>query len=170
MRGYILFIVVCAAFMFACGGNSAPQTETQTVNINGGLTLTDKTRKRGADVGKIPTSIEINFISGYWHIASGFNVDSIGDFRAYEGIWIDFRENNEFVWGIEDEDKEIGAWGWDEAKQYLYFFSDASKEFFIGEWAANNNGDVVVCVGSTPNNPRSTQFKLVRRHEKIITE
>ncbi len=169
MKESILFILVFAALMSACGGST--QNEGAAVsNGKSNLTLSDQTRKRAADIGRIPTSIEVNFLSGYWHIASGFNVDSLGDFRPYDGVWLQFRENNEFVWGIGEEEKEMGAWGWDEPKQYLYFFADASKEFFIGEWEAKNNGDIVICVGSTPNNPRSTQFKLVRRHQKIVTE
>lgn len=168
MRGSILFMAIFAALVMSCGGSTGSSGALSTGGQK--LSLSDATRKKAADIGKIPTSIQVNFESGYWHIASGFNVDTIGDFRPYEGVWFDFRQNNEFVWGIGEEDKEMGAWGWDEPKQYLYFYSDSSKEFFMGEWAANNNGDVVICVGSTPNNPRSTQFKLVRRHQKVITE
>lgn len=166
MRLSIVFVALFVVLMSACsGGEGAPAVEDK---IN--FSVSDKTRKKATDIGKIPTSIEVNFKSGYWHIASGFNVDSLGDFRPYEGIWLDMRENNEFLWGVKGEERGMGAWAWDEPNQYLYFFADSNAEFFIGEWATNNNGDVVVCVGSTPNNPRSTQFKLVRRHEKIITE
>ena len=161
----ILIILVFATILSSCNGSGTVKDQAKPR-----FSVSDKIRKKASDIGRIPTSIELNFMSGYWHIASGFNVDSLGDFRPYDGTWIDFRENNEFMWGVAGEDKEMGAWGWDEEKQYLYFFSDASEAFFIGEWAANNNGDIVVCVGSTPNNPRSTQYKLVRRHQKIVSE
>ena len=109
-------------------------------------------------------------MSGFWHIASAFNVDSVGDFKPYDGTWFDFRENNEFIWGRYADEVGKGAWGWDEGKQYLYFFGEKHTEFFIGEWEAKNNGDIVVLIGSTPNNPRSTQYKIVRRHQKVISE
>jgi hypothetical protein len=170
MRGGILLISLFLVLLSACGDTGKPKIEAIPVEGKGKMSVSQKTKQKATDIGRIPTSININFQSGYWHIASAFNVDSIGDFRPYEGVWIDFKENNEFVWGKGAEEKEMGAWGWDEPKQYLYFFSDSSREFFIGEWEAKNNGDVVICVGSTPNNPRSTQYKLVRRHEKVITE
>jgi len=125
---------------------------------------------KAAAIGKIPTSIGLNFGSGYWHIASGFNVDSIGDFREYDGTWLQFKPNHELVWGKMEEDLGSGAWGWNEELQYLTMLSDTSKEFFIGEWKTNSKGDVYVCVGSTPNNPRSTQFKIVRRQSKTVAE
>ncbi len=173
MRRSILLFTLFSVLLLACSGDvKTGQTKPTESNTGGNakMSVSQATLQKAMDVGRIPTSINVNFQSGYWHIASAFNADSIGNFRPYEGIWIDFKENNEFVWGIKEEAKEMGAWGWDEPNQYLYFYSDSSQEFFMGEWEAKNNGDVVICVGSTPNNPRSTQYKLVRRHEKVITE
>lgn len=162
----VFLILGLSLVLLSCTGNKTPD---QKVSI-GDSPISEELRAKAQAVGKIPTSIEINFISGYWHIASAFNVSSLGDFKEYNGTWFDFRENNEFIWGRSGDEVGKGAWGWDEGNEYIYFFGELNTEFFMGEWQAKNNGDVVICIGSTPNNSRSTQFKLVRRHNKIITE
>ena len=163
MRASFFAIAVICNVFFNCINNPTDNPVVLKPTVSEAL------KTKAANLGKVPTSIELNFKSGYWHIASGFNVDSLGDFRPYDGTWLKFRDNHEFTWGNKEEEKGYGAWGWDESKQYLTFLSD-EHAFFIGEWATNNNGDVVVCVGSTPNNPRSTQFKIVRRHQKVVSE
>jgi hypothetical protein len=125
---------------------------------------------QGAAIGKVPTSISLNFCSGYWHIASGFNVEKSGDFRSWDGTWLQMKPNHELIWGKHEEDLGSGAWGWDEGLEQITFISDTSKAFFIGEWKTTNKGDVYVCIGNTANNPRSTQFKLVRRQAKSVSE
>ena len=125
---------------------------------------------KAAAIGKVPTSISLNFCSGYWHIASGFNVKKSGDFRSWDGTWLQMKPNHELVWGKNEVDLGHGAWGWDEGLEQITFISDKSKEFFIGEWKTTNKGDVYVCIGNTANNPRSTQFKLVRRQAKTVSE
>ena len=78
--------------------------------------------------------------------------------------------NHELVWGKQEQELGRGAWGWNEPNEYISFLSDTSHEFFIGEWRTTNKGDVYVCMGNTPSNSRSTQFKLVRRQAKTVTE
>lgn len=125
---------------------------------------------QAAAIGKVPTSIGLNFASGYWHIASGFNVEASGDFRSWDGTWLQMKPNHELIWGKNEVNLGSGAWGWNEGLEEITFISDTSKEFFIGEWKTNNKGDVYICIGNTANNPRSTQFKLVRRQSKIVSE
>jgi len=160
-------LLFCVLFgMIACTSSTADSKVEQQQLAAVSRALIEK----AAAIGRVPTSIEVNFGSGYWHIASGFNVDSIGDFRAYDGTWIQFKPHNELVWGRNNKDLGSGAWGWNEDKEYLTMLSDTSDEFFFGEWKTNSKGDVYVCVGSTPNNPRSTQFKIVRRQSKTVSE
>jgi len=145
MRVFV-FILSCVCVLFmACGdGPTTSQTSKTTLPQSNPEMLA-----QAAAIGKVPTSIGLNFGSGYWHIASGFNVDSIGDFREYDGTWLQLNEGHELVWGKLDEELGRGAWGWNEALEYLYFISDTSKEFFIGEWQTTNKGDIYICIGST---------------------
>jgi len=162
---YIVFLL--GVVLLACGGGNGPAGSSE---INKMATSTPQMLKDAAAYGKVPTSIGLNFASGYWHIASGFNVDSLGDFRPYDGTWLQMMPNHELVWGKNEVELGRGAWGWDEAQEYIKFISDTSEEFFIGEWRTQNKGDVYVCVGNTPSNPRSTQFKIVRRQAKTVSE
>ena len=125
---------------------------------------------KAASIGKVPTSIGLNFCSGYWHIASGFNVEKSGDFRSWDGTWLQMKPDHELTWGKNEAILGHGAWGWDEGLEQITFISDTSKEWFIGEWKTTNKGDVYVCIGNTANNSRSTQFKLVRRQAKSVSE
>lgn len=162
---YIMLLSVIA--LMACGGGNG------TASASGVSKMAKSNPQMLADaaaIGKVPTSIGLNFASGYWHIASGFNVDTLGDFRPYDGTWLQMMPDHELVWGKNENELGRGAWGWDEAQEYITFISDTSKEFFIGEWKTQNKGDVYVCVGNTPSNPRSTQFKIVRRQAKTVSE
>lgn len=160
------FLCFLALSILACTETASTEKKVEAPPSKTNAKLIEQAEAKG----KVPTSININFASGYWHIASGFNVDSLGDFREYDGTWLQMMPNQELIWGRMNDELGRGAWGWNEPKEYLYFLADNSKEFFIGEWKTTNKGDVYVCVGSTPNNPRSTQFKLVRRQSKIVSE
>jgi len=164
MTFYIL--VLCTLGLMTCTdeSNTGSTTKQSMAKSNPEMLA------QGAAIGKVPTSIGLNFASGYWHIASGFNVDTTGDFRSWDGTWLQMKPNHELVWGKNEEDLGHGAWGWDEGLEQITFISDTSKEFFIGEWKTTNKGDVYVCIGNTANNPRSTQFKLVRRQAKSVTK
>lgn len=152
--------------VISCGEVPSATTEGAISNSKSSPNLLAK----GAAIGAVPTSVKLNFGSGYWHIASGFNVESTGDFKEYDGTWLQMNADHELVWGKLDEELGRGAWGWNEALEHLWFISDTSKEFFIGEWKTNNKGDIYICIGNTPSNPRSTQFKLVRRQSKSVSE
>ncbi len=166
MRVFLFLLCCCTLLGIACdGGTSNSGTVAEKIAQSNPQMLA-----QAAAIGKVPTSIGLNFGSGYWHIASGFNVDSVGDFRAYDGTWLQMNEGHELVWGKMEKELGRGAWGWNEALEHIFFISDTSKEFFIGEWKTTNKGDVYVCIGNTPSNTRSTQFKLVRRQSKIVSE
>jgi len=164
LSSYFLFLFTLGLMM--CTGEKGA---TSTAEKNMPKSNPEMLAKAAA-IGKVPTSISLNFCSGYWHIASGFNVEKSGDFRAWDGTWLQMAPNHELVWGKNEEVLGHGAWGWDEGLEQITFISDTSREFFIGEWKTTNKGDVYVCIGNTANNSRSTQFKLVRRQAKTVTE
>ena len=166
MKEIFYILVVFVLGLMACGDGQSASSAAMANKPKSNPSML----AQGAAIGDVPTSIGLNFASGYWHIASGFNVDSLGDFRGWDGTWLQMKPDHELVWGKNEVDLGSGAWGWNEGLEEITFISDTSKEWFIGEWKTTNKGDIYVCIGNTTNNPRSTQFKLVRRQAKTVTE
>lgn len=163
--GYIFYFIISMGVLSCIGEANQKANTTNSKHTSSPEMLAD-----AAAIGKVPTSIGLNFASGYWHIASGFNVHKVGDFREWDGTWLQMMPNHELVWGKNEEELGRGAWGWNDAAQLITFISDSSKEWFFGEWNVNDNGDILICIGNTPKNSRSTQFKLVRRQAKTVSQ
>lgn len=118
----------------------------------------------------VPTSVKTNFGSGYWHLGAAVNTQKPGDRSGYEGIWFKLDENQLMTVGQNEKDLYKGAWTWDEEKQQITFMAPLQDDWWINEWKTINRGDLYICMGNTERNPKSTQFKLVRKHQKVTPE
>jgi len=118
----------------------------------------------------VPTSVKANFGSGYWHLGAAVNTSKPGDRSGYEGIWFKLDENQLMTVGQNEKNLYQGAWTWDEEKAQITFMAPLQDDWWINEWKTINRGDLYICMGNTERNPKSTQFKLVRKHEKVTGE
>ena len=119
---------------------------------------------------KVPTSVKVNFGSGYWHLGGAVNTKEPGDRSGYEGIWFKLDENQLMTVGKNEKDLYKGAWTWDEEKQQITFMAPLKDDWWLNEWKTINRGDLYICMGNTERNAKSTQFKLVRKHQKVSAE
>ena len=124
--------------------------------------------EKAKSMGHTPTSIRLNFASGYWHLGAAVNTTEVGKNVGYEGIWFQMHDSHLLTVGKNSETLYQGAWAWDEEPQMLTFLAPLNDDWWLNEWKTINRGDLYVCMGNTPNNKRSTQFKLVRKQSKFV--
>ena len=178
------FSTILILSTFSCQSDpKANTTETGTIAKTAGVTTANGTAdlsnvpeglqelvKKAVARAKVPTSVKVNFGSGYWHLGAAVNTKTPGDRSGYEGIWFKLDENQLMTVGQNEKDLYQGAWAWDEEKQQITFMAPMNEDWWLNEWKTINRGDLYICMGNTERNSKSTQFKLVRKQEKISKE
>ncbi len=160
----ICFTLIC---FFSC------QTEQANTKTSSSAVQENQTTKASAPTADLPknqkasASTAANLSMGYWHMGGAVNTTE-GDFK-YEGCWFKFNKEQTFVYGKDETDVSSGTWIFDENTEYITLKGEPSKPgYFLNEFKCRQIGDIILLTGNTPNNPRGTQIKLVRKDTKVI--
>ena len=159
----ISFIILLSFMIVACNNSNGSQQNPISGTTEGGVDQAEKGTAQSILNFRIKESNELFPIieADTWEYKFVFDGKEMSKEGAYNGQWIDFKDDNSYVYGNNDQVKGSGRYHFSIDNSILLMV-DNDKDKKAQEYEAKFAGDVMVLVGTSTYKDNAFQMKLER--------